>query len=527
MSSKSIFGTEWLHHSMQDPPKWDLEWMEDAGLEHHRPEPSTDTKWPKHPNKNWTAIASIFEPEYWERVWIVQEFALAKRQTIICGHASLEGSILAAFGLYFTALGKRPPVCDPKIDFSRALIFKYISALDFDSLITTQLRFRLEETRPLVSYVWQISQYCREKNPRDLVYGLLALTKSSIIPDYGKSVAEVFLQWFLEQSENLKNPELILTAGIGTTVNIPFDSERLELPSWLPDLTRSRYVYSTSMRSSIPVYMQAKTGLDPRKIEAPRVYGTELLRVYDITYDTVKLVPEPRKDADDEQFHGLDIGPRLDKSLSRLVLGVCSAVPVVLPNVSSDVLTPRIVSGVPILQALFRVVLEVREFPARKPLTIQNATTNRLARQFLFFIMESKPSSISQVDAQRILGRMGDEVVEPFYEGEFYRALVYPGLDDRQASHLAEWDEDPEPMPPVFDYLWKAGREKRFFLTEGNLLGLGPPGTKETDMVCFLDRLPQPVLLRQDKDGKVSLVGSCFVLGLTGDPSKAERFDIY
>lgn len=438
MSSKSIFGTEWVHRSMQDPPKWDLEWMEDAGLlEHYKPEPSTDTKWPNHPSKKWTAIAFILESEYWQRVRIVQEVALAKRQTIICGRASLEGPILAAFGLYFTALAKRPPVCDPKIDFSRALIFKYISALNSDSLITTQLRFRLEETRPLISYVWQISQYCRAKNPRDLVYGLLALTKSPIIPDYGKSVAKVFLEWFFEHLENLKNPELMLTAGIGTTANMPPDSERVELPSWLPDLTRSRYVYSTSMRSSIPVDLQTKIDLDPGKTEAPRICGTELLRVYGITCDAVKLVPEPRQDADDEQFHGLDVGPRFDKSLSRLVLGVCSAVPVVLPNVSCDVLTPRIVSGVPILQALFRLVTEDREFPTRKPLAIQNSTTNRLARQFLFFIMESKPSSISQVDAQWILGRMGNEVVEPFFEGEFYRALVYPGLDDRQASALA------------------------------------------------------------------------------------------
>lgn len=70
------------------------------------------------------------------------------------------------------------------------------------------------------------------------MYRLLALTNSSIIPEYAKSVKDVFIEWFLKMSDKLVGPQLILPTGIGTAFTNPHG-----LPSWLPDLAMSSDTY--------------------------------------------------------------------------------------------------------------------------------------------------------------------------------------------------------------------------------------------------------------------------------------------
>jgi hypothetical protein len=78
--------------------------------------------------------------------------------------------------------------------------------------------------------------------------------------------------------------------------------------------------------------------------------------------------------------------------------------------------------------------------------------------------------------------------------------------------------------------------DKRFFQTSSGLLGLGPMGMKESDLVDVLLGCDMPVILRK-AESHYLFVGSCFVLGITdgevldsnmfGGPGKIQIFDIH
>ena len=64
-----------------------------------------------------------------------------------------------------------------------------------------------------------------------------------------------------------------------------------------------------------------------------------------------------------------------------------------------------------------------------------------------------------------------------------------------------------------FDFEYRS--KNAFFLAEESFLGMGPPRTLPGDIVCFLDGLQFPALLRPLDESTWAYVGLCFILGVS------------
>src|SRR5215471_13146719 len=67
-------------------------------------------------------------------------------------------------------------------------------------------------------------------DPRDQIYGLLGITRSNIVPDYSKSVREVYCEFTKTWMIELQDMTFLSMAGIGFGLENEFN-----LPSWTPN----------------------------------------------------------------------------------------------------------------------------------------------------------------------------------------------------------------------------------------------------------------------------------------------------
>jgi AAA+ superfamily predicted ATPase len=139
------------------------------------------------------AIAVMLEP-YWERLWIMQEIALAPSLTFWYGEHTLTTETIVNLAM-FTAT-----------EFFHGFLgaetsHELLSHLQQIAFVVPRLRrFRHRDSAALtVRELIAMAQFTRATDPRDKVYGLLALLPNSvsekIVPDYKKSVAHTYLMF--------------------------------------------------------------------------------------------------------------------------------------------------------------------------------------------------------------------------------------------------------------------------------------------------------------------------------------------
>jgi hypothetical protein len=135
------------------------------------------------------AIMDLYDSPYWSRVWIVQEYTLARRVIIQCGVYKISDENLdsyfgeAIINGSFT-VKKRP---------------YFINTFARNVVNSRRRHHRFKEFRNFGSMIKTfMDSECMD--PRDRVYGLLAicdpneLARFSITPDYSKSVLELCSQ---------------------------------------------------------------------------------------------------------------------------------------------------------------------------------------------------------------------------------------------------------------------------------------------------------------------------------------------
>ena len=189
-------------------------------------------------DKGWTAFRRFFASPYWQRIWVLQEFALASKISILYGDLEISPSKLVRAIKLLARFGKEP-------------IIRYIlgsanehEALGFGSLglngfVTMVHEKMLVENQPpetdatgwLITKL-EFSKFQMSTDPRDRVYALLGLAsdgKSYIdavtySPDWKyEAVFKKFAKMFVENGHGMK---LLYQAGTC--------SDWLKLPSWVP-----------------------------------------------------------------------------------------------------------------------------------------------------------------------------------------------------------------------------------------------------------------------------------------------------
>lgn len=324
------------------------------------------------------------------------------------------------------------------------------------------------------------------------------------MPDYTKSVQDVYIEWFLDVTRNLEHPEVAAGGGIGAGV-----ADTLGLPSWLSNLANLTE-FAEHSAYDLPVDAGFTDLLGAFRVDGPKLSQNQTcLEIRGVKCDELSIV---RREilSNDYRAHW-----------AFVALGACST------RDDSGRRLSRL--RIPILQAIFRLLfLDKHPETGRGRLNISDPASHRLAISFVGWILRYKDPSTPYEAALRSLGFEPDKSF-----GSCYREVFFPDADSRwipdswdvstSLAALQHLREDPQ-HPDVFAVeqhilLSGIGRRKPVLTTKLNHLGIGPRGMQVGDMICVLDQIDSPVLLR-NVEGRMKLVGACFVLGLSANATK-------
>jgi hypothetical protein len=323
-------------------------------------------------------------------------------------------------------------------------------------------------------------------DPRDKVYGFLALTQADIEPDYAKPVKEVFLEATLK---------FLGSYGLTRTLDLTYiDHGRdLDLPSWVVDWrTQKKRMGESDARIEDDRFERGPSSFrfDLSTPGILVVYGTRLCRITEV---------EPEPSMDDKYVPFIEMLWRLcRKSLGRY-----------------GQRTYR--TGVPPLQAILRLVLD-NEDPLNNlnPIIIPSDAFFQLGAAFAGLLctrvrggtIGSSISERCQLNLPK-LGFAGDQNFAKTFSKQFLgdTAVLGPWAD------ASEIYRDTVGYFKVLERITRNLHENRFFHTEDGYLGIGPNIVRTNDIVCALKGCQFPVILRQVESHFV-LVGTCLIQGL-------------
>jgi Heterokaryon incompatibility protein (HET) len=199
----------------------------------------------------------VFERRQWfERLWVAQEVALAKRLVALCGDRLLSWPVLrdvaehacrasksVSWGAYFNSRKKTKLVPGHAIrELGRLRDDQYYGVPATD-LLGMHRATSEEEKHALLLNTWENTRNLQASDPRDKIYGILGIVSRvqpnvpapRISVDYTAPVAKLFTQVASVLIFGLP----YLSILIGTPPLAP--SHRQDLPSWVPDFNANGF----------------------------------------------------------------------------------------------------------------------------------------------------------------------------------------------------------------------------------------------------------------------------------------------
>lgn len=181
-------------------------------------------------NQQRLAVIKLLDHPWFNRVWIIQEAAVANDVHILVGGHYLDWSELKACMRAFGLPGMDPLLtivwknCVDQADWTK--VGNAIVLSEAKEFIQKGGRLRLRD-------ILFATMMCGATNPRDKVYALRGICKdadnAALIPDYSKTVQQVYnetARYLLSESDPLR---ILGAAGIGSARSVE------GLPSWVPD----------------------------------------------------------------------------------------------------------------------------------------------------------------------------------------------------------------------------------------------------------------------------------------------------
>ncbi|KAL1875267.1 hypothetical protein Daus18300_003338, partial [Diaporthe australafricana] len=251
-------------------------------------------------NLRWNAIIKIDNATYWTRIWIVQEMALASsphKHLIFCGTEHVNYQQLNDLHEFLRKVHDQRPA---RPSFVPPLLWGILAGRE--NMAFTMLNWvnylREAASGASARILPQVSQHCACTEPRDAVYGLLAVVANSVVPDYSKPVAQVYQDWFADSLRRRRSSKLMDWSGIGHGFR-----NGHSIPSWIPVLHElSKEGHDSGMIRQL-WSAEVDPWLDALQLEPPRIISDGLLRIHGVFLDTVSEVNFPlREDPSYERF---------------------------------------------------------------------------------------------------------------------------------------------------------------------------------------------------------------------------------
>lgn len=236
------------------------------GLTHSELQLSHDT--------DLTSIVSLFDRDYWSRLWVVQEILHAKNIVVQCGISRLSWNDYTSASRLFQSerdtLAKIPTLVHGSSDFTRLITSQHrLSSLQIlvhhgpASISHIQNARELYSDDPENSYIYflhllRVSRTKLASDPKDRVYGILG-----ILPD--KIRAELRVNYLLPVREIYVDVvEILFRSGnldvICESIHFPPQISNTNFPSWVPDWSYDPMVRSLA---SLPLSFSASKGKTP------------------------------------------------------------------------------------------------------------------------------------------------------------------------------------------------------------------------------------------------------------------------
>lgn len=265
------------------------------------------------------AIQRLFRRTWFERMWVIQELALAKDVEIVCG------PFLLPYKVFHILFQQTHWVGDNEVAIGMFDLFEksrdmgvggthLYTLTDVQQRTTNNLGYRdlcvtlLREynidpvstwTTPLsLSLLVAMTWGFRATNPRDKIYALLGIARKdshNITADYSKSVPEVFIEFartFMDGAPNepIQESPTGHSKVFGPLEGLSFIQDAVasdikpSLPSWVPDFSSCLvmprlWTWSTPFTAGGTVEPKIYTSEDPSQLRLQGIWYDEIARV--------------------------------------------------------------------------------------------------------------------------------------------------------------------------------------------------------------------------------------------------------
>jgi hypothetical protein len=149
---------------------------------------SLSNAWRRLGPEDLTALKLTFRQRtYWSRLWIIQEIMLSRRVVLYCGDDELSWTYLERLCLISRILQEH---------FTSSIYVAMHSCFNLDHGVALT-RGMFKSKTLYIESIQELLCNCSCENPKDYVYGMLGilnLTKSTIYPNYKKSVSWIYLE---------------------------------------------------------------------------------------------------------------------------------------------------------------------------------------------------------------------------------------------------------------------------------------------------------------------------------------------
>jgi Heterokaryon incompatibility protein (HET) len=408
---------------------------------------------------DWKAVDAIYYRAWFFRVWILQEIALARSATILCGDQRLPWSEMVDAAGYIKSRAIDALVdCDPSG-------IQHLSEL----VSVTQRQTGITLLQALL-----LSRTSEATDPRDRVYALLGLTSDNaskaIEPDYTQSVADVFTMTTIQIIQHEKSLSVL-----SHVENFAWRPKAPELPSWIPDWAspaKSTPFLSSSYEMQ-PVEFRATLDSSP---DISFVSTDRVCNVKGYIVDTIRNIGR--------RFYLLEPRNKLGEMGKRRHAFKWASVEVMVQS----------------LLQWERLAYRQPSYPTHE--TVQSAYHKTIiANQH---VADSALPSLSSLYAS----------FSSFYHNSFTKRSVAAWLSSTQLVLELVKDADQPAIAAYYQKMLRASVGRRFCVTEKGFFALVPASVTPGDRVVLLKGGKTPYVVRPKSDDLWRFLGDCYVHGL-------------
>ncbi|KAK8045770.1 hypothetical protein PG996_013834 [Apiospora saccharicola] len=180
---------------------------------------------PEHQQENWDALQNFFQQKWWDRIWTLQEYALAK-----------DGDVQFWCGLHtipLPAIEDALWVADKCHNVSLKQTLAFHRAYNRRRIRLVHALVHKKQTKRTISLV-ALAAYSacfNAKDPRDRLYGIMALGTDASLLDvsYDIGVEETYARFVQSFIKHYNSLDIICFASLWSA------QPNSSLPSWIPD----------------------------------------------------------------------------------------------------------------------------------------------------------------------------------------------------------------------------------------------------------------------------------------------------